>query len=81
MRARKADISRPYMMDGIAQWALATDVASIEVWTKENDFLWGYTAPWYHSSQQKMMDGLYDLRPRNSLERGAAKPLNNINNP
>lgn len=75
LRVRKADLSRPYNIDGIEQWALTTDVVSLEVWSKQNRLLWEHSAPWYVSPHTKAINNLYDIRPSQSPSIGAIKPI------
>lgn len=43
----KADMSRPYEMDGHEQWMFVTDIAGLSLKNARGQPLWNYTAPWY----------------------------------
>ena len=71
----KADLSKPYKIDGMDQWALTAEVVSMEVWSQQGRLLWEYTAPWYVSPNTKKLNNLFEERPTGSNEIGAVKPL------
>lgn len=49
LRPKKSDTAEPYEQGGREQWLLATDVASLTLWTRDSRLLYEYTAPWYFS--------------------------------
>jgi hypothetical protein len=73
MRANKADLDKPYDIDGLSQWALTADVVSMEIWDKNKRFIWEYSAPWYLAPEQQKLNDLYADRPTESLEKGSVK--------
>lgn len=75
LRVTEADLSQPYMIDGLQQWVLKAEVVVLEAWNRQGGRLWEYTAPWYVSPRTKKLNSLYDSRPAGSSERGAVKPL------
>lgn len=75
LRAKEADFSKPYEIDGLEQWVFKTKIASLEIWNKQNRLLWEYTAPWYISPNLSKLNKLFDGRPSSSSERGGVKAL------
>lgn len=75
LKPMKADLSRPYKIDGMDQWALTAEVVSMEVWSEQERLLWEYTVPWYVSPNTKKLNNLFKDRPTSSREIGAVKPL------
>ncbi|MEZ5903536.1 MAG: hypothetical protein R3D88_09610 [Alphaproteobacteria bacterium] len=68
LRAQKADIEQPYEVDGFDQWALSTEVVSMETWNENGSLLWEYSAPWYVSPHSEKIHKLYDEREKQELE-------------
>lgn len=75
LRATEGDLSKPYMIDGLPQWVLKTEIVSLEVWSQQGRLLWEYTAPWYLSPNTKHLNSLFEKRPVGSTEKGSVKPL------
>ncbi len=59
LRADKANIDKPLMIDGLEQWALYTDIVSLSIWNEDGLLLWEYSAPWYVSPNKKKINELY----------------------
>lgn len=75
LKPMEADLSRPYKIDGMDQWALTAEVVSMEVWSEQERLLWEYTVPWYVSPNTQKLNSLFKERPAGSREIGAVKPL------
>ncbi len=75
LRTTESDFSKPYLIDGIPQWVLKTEIVSLEVWSKQGRLLWEYSAPWYISPNTTQLNNLFEKRPSGSGEKGAVKPL------
>lgn len=59
---KKSDLSKPYRIDGLDQWAFTTDIASLEIWDQQKHLLWEYTAPWYISPNITKLNSLFKDR-------------------
>jgi len=75
LRPTESDFSKPYMIDGIAQWVMKADIVSLEIWSRQGRLLWEYTAEWYVSPNTKKLNNLFADRPVGSQEKGSVKPL------
>lgn len=75
MVTKKADLSKPYKIDGIDQWILVTDIISLEIWNKYGQLIWQYTKPGYLSPNAEQINKLYDLKPQKSSGIGSVKPF------
>ena len=73
--SKKADIKRPYMIDGMQQWLFLADIASLEIWSRQSRLLWEFTAPWYVSPHTTRLNDLYSKGPATNPDAGAIKPL------
>jgi hypothetical protein len=73
LKPRNADFKYPYDVDGLAQWAFTTDIASMEIWNKRQGLIWEYTAPWYLSPHQQKIQTLYDDSSENRSTQGTIK--------
>lgn len=62
LRAHNADTEKPYHIDGLDQWALKTEIVSMETWHKNGSLLWEYSAPWYISPNSQKIKKLYNER-------------------
>jgi hypothetical protein len=60
----KAYINEPYKIDGVDQWAIICNVASLSLKSaKTGQALWDYTAPWYISPVKEKVQDLYTDAP------------------
>ncbi len=56
----QAYIDRPYPLDGIDQWVLVSDIASLAILPKRGENpLWSYSAPWYVAPKTQQLRDLY----------------------
>jgi len=74
MKPREAVTDRPVEIDGTNQWILKTDIATAEIW-KRDRLIWEYTAPWYIAPELKVLQDMYDFKPKNSDNLGSVKPF------
>jgi hypothetical protein len=75
LRVTEADTNQPYMIDGLEQWVLKAEIATVEIWSPRRTLLWEYSAPWYLSPNTKVLNNLYEKGPIFSPEKGIIKPL------
>jgi|GEM_PF-1309809 len=77
MTARESMTQAPIELDTLEQWILKTNIASAELWDKNNALTWEYTAPWYVSPELEKIQNIYDLKPTHSKKVGDVKPFIN----
>lgn len=77
LKPKKADFKHPYDVDGLAQWAFTTDIASMEVWDTKGGLIWEYTAPWYISPYQQKIKSLYNGDVNNKSSNDSIKNIPN----
>lgn len=75
LKPNEADFTHPYKVDGIEQWAFATDIISMESWDGDGLLFWEYTKPGYVSLNQQKIKKLFDMRPENAESKGTEKPV------
>jgi hypothetical protein len=75
MKAKKGNVNQPYEIDGMQQWVLTADIASMEIWSKQGRLLWEYSAPWYISPNTLQLHNLYEEGPISNHSTGKVKPL------
>ena len=73
--AKDSNTKKPYQIDGMQQWVMTADIASLEVWSRQGRLLWEYTAPWYVSPHTKKLNNLFDDGPVMNPDAGEIKPL------
>lgn len=75
MKAREADFSRPYKIDGLQQWVFKTDIVTMEIWNWRKQLIWEYSVPWYVSPNTRELNTLFNNKPEQSPFQGSVKPL------
>ncbi len=78
LKSKESDFTHPYVVDDIPQWAFLTDIATIESWTKSNQLIWQYSAPWYLSPEERKIHKIYKSGDELLQNGGHVKPLGNI---
>lgn len=75
LKATESDMSRPYDIDGLKQWVMKADIVTLEIWNKNSQLLWEYSAPWYISPNVRVLNNLYSEQPVQSPQQGSVKSL------
>lgn len=71
----KADMSRPYEMDGHEQWMLVADVASLSLKNPRGSALWNYSAPWHITPTTRGVRDMYSRQEEKERADDAAEGI------
>lgn len=74
LKAVKSDTNKPYNVDGIDQWAMITEIVSMETWNSDGSLLWEYSAPWYVAPNEQKIRNLYVDPAQNEADNLLASP-------
>ena len=73
--ASESDFSRPYKIDGLEQWVMKAEIASLEIWSKHQRLMWEHTAQWYVSPHTMKLNNLFSKGPAFYPDKGERKSL------